>query len=103
MRTRRPKLLIRLALRFQDEVLTYRELDERANSLARILRLKGVKPNQPVGIMVNRSFEMIVGILGILKAGGAYLPIDPDYPAERIRYLLSDSQTKILLTLEESV
>ena len=91
-----------VALRFQDEVLTYRELDERSNSLAGILRLKEVIPNQPVGIMVNRSFEMIVGIFGILKAGGAYLPIDPDYPAERIRYMLSDSQAKLLLTSEES-
>jgi amino acid adenylation domain-containing protein len=92
-----------VAIRFQNEVLTYRELDERSNSLARILRLQGVNPNQPVGIMVNRSLEMIVGILAILKSGGAYLPIDPDYPEERIRYMLKDSQTKILLTQKELV
>jgi surfactin family lipopeptide synthetase A len=66
--------------------------------LARRLRAKGVKPDGIVGIMVERSFEMIVGILGILKAGGAYLPIDPVYPEDRIRFMLEDSGTGILLT-----
>ncbi|PEB43792.1 non-ribosomal peptide synthetase, partial [Bacillus thuringiensis] len=76
---------------------TYRELNERANRLARILRNKGVKPNSITGIMVERSLEMTVGILGILKAGGAYLPIDPSYPKERIEYMLKDSESKVLL------
>nr|WP_309245933.1 non-ribosomal peptide synthase/polyketide synthase [Bacillus glycinifermentans] len=86
------------ALVFDDQKLTYRELDERSNQLARFLREKGVEPNTPVGIMVERSPEMIVGILGIMKAGAAYLPLDPAYPEDRIKYILEDSQTKVLLT-----
>jgi amino acid adenylation domain-containing protein/non-ribosomal peptide synthase protein (TIGR01720 family) len=77
--------------------LTYRQLNDRANQLARALRQKGVQPNQIVGILVERSLEMMVGILGILKAGGAYLPIDPTYPKERIDYMLMDSQASLLL------
>ena len=83
---------------FESETLTYAELNARANQLARSLREKGVGPDQIVGIMVDRSVEMIVGILGILKAGGAYVPIDPDYPEERIQYMLEDSGASILLT-----
>ncbi|MEC1536488.1 non-ribosomal peptide synthase/polyketide synthase [Bacillus sonorensis] len=86
------------ALVFEDQKLTYRELDERSNQLAGFLREKGVEPNTAVGIMVERSPEMIIGILGILKAGAAYLPLDPAYPEDRIKYILEDSQTKILLT-----
>ncbi|WP_088834675.1 non-ribosomal peptide synthetase [Paenibacillus tyrfis] len=78
--------------------LTYKELNERANRLARMLRAEGVQPEQLVGLMVERSLEMIVGILGILKAGGAYVPIDPEYPEERIGYILEDSGAKLLLT-----
>ncbi|MEC0182799.1 non-ribosomal peptide synthetase [Paenibacillus peoriae] len=78
--------------------LTYRELNERANRLARTLRAEGVEPDQPVGILVQRSLEMIVGIYAILKAGGAYVPIDPDYPADRIRFMLEDSGAKLVLT-----
>ncbi|MBT7088207.1 AMP-binding protein, partial [bacterium] len=81
-----------------EEQLTYEELNAKANQLARVLRVKGVKPETIVGIMVERSLEMIVGILGILKAGGAYLPLDPEYPKARISYMLQDSKTKILLT-----
>ncbi|MCJ8173437.1 non-ribosomal peptide synthetase, partial [Clostridium botulinum] len=95
-----------VAVVFEDKKLTYRELNERANSLARVLRDKGVKADSIVGIMVERSLEMIVGIMGILKAGGAYLPIDPNYPKERIEYMLKDSNSKILLsenTLVESI
>ncbi|VBB05119.1 phosphopantetheine attachment site [Lucifera butyrica] len=88
----------RVAVTFQEQRLTYRELNEKANQLARELRQNGVKANHIVGIMVERSLEMIIGILGILKAGGAYLPISPDYPAERIHYMLEDSGTEILLT-----
>ncbi len=87
-----------IALVFNDKKMTYKELNERSNQLAAKLRVLGVIPDQIVGIMIENSFEMIIGLLGILKAGGAYLPIDPEYPEERIEYLLNDSQTKILLT-----
>ncbi|WP_337194240.1 amino acid adenylation domain-containing protein, partial [Paenibacillus sp. OT2-17] len=80
------------------ESLTYAELNERANRLARTLRAEGVEPDQPVGILVHRSLDMIVGIYAILKAGGAYVPIDPDYPADRIRFMLEDSEAKLVLT-----
>ncbi|WP_155617222.1 non-ribosomal peptide synthetase, partial [Paenibacillus polymyxa] len=80
------------------ESLTYAELNERANRLARTLRAEGVEPDQPVGILVHRSLDMIVGIYAILKAGGAYVPIDPEYPADRIRFMLQDSGAKLVLT-----
>ncbi len=88
----------RIAVVCKDQVMSYLELNERANQLARGLRDRGAGPDQIIGIMVNRSIEMIVGMLAIVKAGGAYLPIDPDYPSERIEYMLKDSQTKLLLT-----
>lgn len=87
-----------IALVFEDKTLTYRELNEKANSLAYYLRKNDVGRNNIVGIMVNRSFEMIIGILAVLKAGGAYLPIDPEYPQDRIEYMLSNSGATILLT-----
>ena len=87
----------RIAVVFEDRHLTYRQLNEKANRLARVLRAKGVKPDSIVGIMVERSPEMMVGIMGIMKAGGAYLPIDPKNPADRISYLLEDSGAKLLL------
>jgi amino acid adenylation domain-containing protein len=77
--------------------LTYRELNERANRLARTLRAEGVMADTPVGIIAERSLGMIVGIYAILKAGGAYLPLDPAYPDERIRYMLEDSGARLLL------
>ncbi|WP_337589632.1 amino acid adenylation domain-containing protein [Paenibacillus sp. A3] len=89
------------ALVFEDRQLTYAELNERANRLAWTLRTEGVQPDQPVCIMIERSLDLIVGIVGILKAGGAYVPIDPGYPAERIRYILDDSGANILLTRGE--
>ncbi|WP_421726898.1 amino acid adenylation domain-containing protein [Bacillus velezensis] len=85
------------AVVYGESQLTYRELNERANQLARTLQSEGVQPDQPVGIMAERSLEMIVGLFGILKAGGAYVPIDPSYPVERIHYILEDSDTKLLL------
>ena len=88
----------KVALVFKDQTLTYRELNERSNQIARLLRKKGIKEESIVGIMVERSFDMIAGIFGVLKAGGAYLPIDPDYPGERIKYMLNDSGADILLT-----
>ncbi|MGD2089687.1 MAG: amino acid adenylation domain-containing protein [Candidatus Aminicenantes bacterium] len=78
--------------------LTYSQLHEKSNQLANLLIEKGVKPDTIVGIMVERSLEMIIGILGILKAGGAYMPTDPDYPEERINYMFADSSAKILVT-----
>ncbi|RXK29184.1 non-ribosomal peptide synthetase, partial [Bacillus velezensis] len=90
------------AVVYEDSRLTYRELNERANQLARTLQSEGVQPDQPVGIMAERSLDMIVGIFGILKAGGAYVPIDPGYPEERVRYILEDSDTKLLLVQNQS-
>ncbi len=78
--------------------LTYQELNQQSTHLAYRLKETGVQPNTVVGLMVQRSVEMIIGILGILKAGAAYLPLDPDYPHDRIEYMLSDSRAGILLT-----
>jgi natural product biosynthesis luciferase-like monooxygenase protein len=86
------------AVAFDDEQLTYRETDRRAEALARHLRLLGVGPDVLVGIFVKRSIEMVVGLLGILKAGGAYVPLDPEYPAERLAHMISDSQMPVLVT-----
>jgi amino acid adenylation domain-containing protein len=88
-----------LAVIFKEKKLTYRELNERSNQLARTLRKRGVRPDQIVGLMVNdNSIEMIIGMISILKAGGAFLPIDPDFPKERIEYMVKDSNIAILLT-----
>lgn len=87
------------AVAVQDgQQLTYRELNERANQLAHYLQSLGVKPETLVGICIDRSLEMIVGLLGILKAGGAYVPLNPAYPQERLEYILEDTQLSILLT-----
>ncbi|MEG4916422.1 amino acid adenylation domain-containing protein [Microcoleus sp. B7-D4] len=92
-----------VALVFEGEQLTYGELNRRANKLANYLQSLGVGSEVLVGICVDRSFGMIVGILGILKAGGAYVPIDPAYPSERIAYMLDDSQLPVLLTQQKLV
>lgn len=78
--------------------LTYQELNRRANQLAHYLQALGVGPDVLVGICVERSLEMMVGLLGILKAGGAYLPLDPEYPKERLAFMLEDAQTPVILT-----
>ncbi len=91
-----------VAVVFADRQLTYRELNESANRLARALREQGVQRESVVGILVERSLEMMIGILAVLKAGGAYLPIDPDYPQQRIQYMLEDSRAKHLLTRTSS-
>ncbi|MBZ9636381.1 non-ribosomal peptide synthetase [Clostridium sp. FP1] len=88
----------KIALSFQGENLTYRELNERSNQLAVYLRKKDVKKEKIVGVMVTHSFEMIVSILGIMKAGAAYLPIDPSYPIERVNYMLQDSGAVMVIT-----
>jgi amino acid adenylation domain-containing protein/non-ribosomal peptide synthase protein (TIGR01720 family) len=87
-----------VAIVYEDQKLTYKELNQRANQLARILRNKGAKSDSVIGILVKRSLEMIVGILGVLKAGAAYLPIDPEYPEDRINFMLEDSLSILLLT-----
>ena len=87
-----------VAVVFENNSLTYQQLNTRANQLAHYLQELGVKPDTLVGICVERSLEMIVGILGILKAGGAYVPLDPEYPQERLSFMLEDSQVKVLVT-----
>jgi aspartate racemase len=86
-----------------DEQLTYRELNGRANQLAHHLRALGVGPEVLVGICVERSLEMVVGLLGILKAGGTYVPLDPSYPATRLKFILGDTRAPVLLTQERLV
>ena len=87
-----------IALIFEEQQLTYQELNQRANSLADYLQEMGVKAEVLVGICVERSLEMVVGILAILKAGGAYVPLDPSYPIDRIGYMLEDAHVAVLLT-----
>ena len=86
-----------VAVVFEDEQLTYKELNQRANQLAHYLGNFGVGPEVLVGICVERSLEMVIGLLGILKAGGAYVPLDPAYPPERLAFMLEDSQVGVLL------
>jgi amino acid adenylation domain-containing protein len=90
-----------VAVVFKNESLTYRELNQRANQLAHYLQSLEVKPDVLVGICIERSLEMVIGLLGILKAGGAYVPIAPDYPQERLTFMLEDAQISILLTQQE--
>ena len=86
-----------LALTFAGQHLSYAELDARANQLARVLRKRGVGPQVRVGLALERSLEMVVGLLAILKAGGAYVPLDPEYPLERLHYMIEDSGISLLL------
>jgi amino acid adenylation domain-containing protein len=87
-----------IAVIFQEQHITYRELDRRANQLAHYLQKLGVGPEVLVGICVERSLEMVLGLLGILKAGGAYVPLDPTYPQARLAFILKDTQSPVLLT-----
>lgn len=87
-----------IALIFNDEKMTYRELNEKANRLARTLRTYGVGPDMIVGLIIDRSFDMIIAMLAVLKAGGAYMPIDIAYPLERQMYMLDNSGSILLLT-----
>jgi amino acid adenylation domain-containing protein len=88
-----------VAVVFGDEKLTYAELNARANQLAHYLRERGVGPDERVGFCVERSLEMMTGLLAVLKAGGGYVPLDPAYPADRLRYMLEDSAPAAVLTL----
>ncbi|AFW93812.1 nonribosomal peptide synthetase anabaenopeptin synthetase AptA2 [Anabaena sp. 90] len=92
-----------IAVIFEGQKLTYQELNHRANQVAHYLQSLGVEPEVLVGICVERSLEMIIGMLGILKAGAAYLPLDPTYPKERLSFMLSDSQVQVLLTQQKFV
>ncbi|MDM5430926.1 non-ribosomal peptide synthetase [Bacillus mycoides] len=89
-----------IAVTYEKGKVTYRELNERANQLAHYLQKKGVGPDTLVGLCVERSLEMIVGILGILKAGGAYVPLDPTYPEQRLQYILEDAGIQLFVTQE---
>ncbi len=89
-----------IAVVFEDQALSYAELNARANQLAHHLRQLGVGPEVLVGVCMERSLEMVIGLLGILKAGGAYLPLEPTYPQERLAFMLDDAQVSTLLTHE---
>ncbi|HEY0601305.1 MAG TPA: amino acid adenylation domain-containing protein [Herpetosiphonaceae bacterium] len=91
------------ALIFRDRRVSYRELDERSNQLARQLQSLGVGPESRVGLCVERSPELVIGLLGILKAGGAYVPLDPAHPAERLGFILADARIALLVTQAELV
>ena len=87
-----------LALAAQDQDMSYAELNRRASQLAHYLQTMGVRPDMPVGLYMERSLDMVVGLLGILKAGGAYVPIDPLYPARRVSFILEDAGVSVLVT-----
>ncbi|WP_158617488.1 amino acid adenylation domain-containing protein [Legionella sp. km772] len=88
------------ALIFNKKILSYEQLNEKANQLAHHLRLQGIKPDMPVVVCMERSFEFFIAILGILKAGGAYIPLDPNHPEERLLFILKESTATIVLTTE---
>jgi len=90
-----------IALKFEDQNLSYAELNAKANQLAHYLSARGVGPDVLVGICIERSLEMVIGLLGILKAGGAYVPLDPNYPEERLAFMLADIAPPVVLTQAE--
>ena len=89
------------AIIFKNEKITYRELDQRSNQLAHHLQTLGVGPDTFVGVYMNRSIDMMVALFGILKSGGSYLPLDPDYPADRLAFMVEDTATPVILTENE--
>ena len=91
-----------IAVTFKDKTITYRELNEKANKLALILKEKGIEKGTKVAIRINKSIEMIIGIIAIIKAGACYVPIDLSYPRERVEFIINDSGAKLLLTNKES-
>ena len=93
----------KIAIETEGKGLTYNELNQRTNIIGRLLRSKGVKPDNIVGIMLDRSVDMITAIIGVLKSGGAYLPIDPEYPIKRIKYIIEDSDIDILITKRDLI
>ncbi|MEP0883302.1 amino acid adenylation domain-containing protein [Trichocoleus sp. ST-U3] len=92
-----------IALVYEGEQLTYQQLNQRANQLAHSLRKLGVAPEVLVGLYLERSLEMVVGLLGVLKAGGAYFPLEPTLPSDRLAFILQDTQAKVLLTQQQLV
>ncbi|NID11383.1 non-ribosomal peptide synthetase [Fibrivirga algicola] len=88
----------KVAIRFKEEALTYAELEQQANQVAHALLAQGVKPGDRVGLAVDRSLPMVTGMLGILKTGAAYVPVDPQHPADRLTYVLTDAGCSVLLT-----
>ncbi|MEQ9404970.1 MAG: amino acid adenylation domain-containing protein, partial [Cyclobacteriaceae bacterium] len=90
-----------VAVRFHDEDLTYSKLNERANRVANYLLKEGLEKEEIISVLLHDSIDMIVGIFGILKAGGCYLPIDPDYPVDRINHMLKDSNTRTVITTND--
>lgn len=86
------------ALRFAGHILSYSQLNQKANQLAHFLIAEGIRPDGMVGVCMERSLEMVIALMGILKAGGGYLPIDPTYPAERLKFMMEDAQVPLLLT-----
>jgi amino acid adenylation domain-containing protein len=91
-----------VALKFENQSLTYRRLNERANQVAHYLRALGVGPDGMAGLLMERSIEMIVGLLGILKAGGAYVPLDANYPAHRLDFMIADTRTRVMLVQDST-
>ncbi|MWV47651.1 amino acid adenylation domain-containing protein, partial [Paenibacillus sp. HJL G12] len=92
----------RVALTYEGEEVTYRDLNERSNQVAHYLQGLGIEPEQFIGLFMERSIEMVVGIIGILKAGGAYVPLDPMLPADRLSYMLSDTGLRMIVTMSGS-
>ena len=95
--------LDKIAVVFEEQQITYRELDQRANQLAWYLQRLGVGPESLVGLCCERSLEMVIGMMGILKAGAAYVPLDPDYPSQRLAFLIMDTNMSVLLTQQRLV
>ena len=92
-----------IAIAFEGLELTYQELDQKSNQLAHYLRSKGIEAESLVGICIDRSLEMMIGILGILKSGGAYVPIDPKYPTARINYIIDDAAIDFVLSSSDAI
>jgi amino acid adenylation domain-containing protein len=90
-----------IAVTWEGHSLSYHELNALANRVAHFLQRRGVGPDTLVGICVERSLEMVIGVLGVLKAGGAYVPLDPSYPVERLACMMEDAQTRLILTLQQ--